>query len=162
VPETTLLNLQPGDVFVHRNIANIVSPTDINSQAVVEYAVVYLKVKHIVLCGHTFCGGAGAALGDSQVGGVLDTWIAPLKQIVKKNKSELQSIKDDKQRAVKLAELNVAAGVENLLSNYVVEEAIRSRGLLVHGCIYDIASGRLRDLKVGNAKTDNSVNSVGQ
>lgn len=162
MPETTVLNLQPGDVFVHRNIANIVSPTDINSQAVIEYAVAHLKVKHIVLCGHTCCGGAGAALGESKVGGVLDTWIAPLKQIAKRNKAELQKIGDDKQRAVRLAELNVTAGVENLLSNYVVEEAIRTRGLLVHGCIYDIASGRLRDLGVGNAQADNGVNSVVQ
>jgi carbonic anhydrase len=162
VPETTVLNLQPGDVFVHRNIANIVSPTDINSQAVIEYAVAHLKVKHIVLCGHTCCGGAGAALGESKVGGVLDTWIAPLKQIAKRNKAELQKIGDDKQRAVRLAELNVTAGVENLLSNYVVEEAIRTRGLLVHGCIYDIALGRLRDLEVGNAQADKGVNSVGQ
>jgi carbonic anhydrase len=162
VPETTVLNLQPGDVFVHRNIANIVSPTDINSQAVIEYAVAHLKVKHIVLCGHTCCGGAGAALGESKVGGVLDTWIAPLKQIAKRNKAELQKIEDDKQRAVRLAELNVMAGVEILLSNYVVEEAIRTRGLSVHGCIYDIASGRLRDLEVGNAQVAKGVNSVGQ
>jgi carbonic anhydrase len=152
VPETTVLNLQPGDVFVHRNIANIISPTDINSEAVIEYAVAHLKVKHVVLCGHTCCGGAGAALGDSKVGGVLDTWIAPLKQIVKKNRAELMKIGDDKQRARKLAELNVAAGVETLLSNYVVDEAVRTRGLQVHGCIFDIASGRLEDLGVGNAR----------
>lgn len=152
VPETTVLNLQPGDVFVHRNIANIISPTDINSEAVIEYAVVHLRVMHIVLCGHTYCGGAGAALGDSTIGGVLDTWIAPLKQIVKRNKTELMKIEDGKQRARKLAEWNVAAGVETLLSNHVVDEAIRTRGLQVHGCIFDIASGRLEDLGVGTVK----------
>ena len=157
MPETTVLGLQPGDVFVHRNIANIVSATDINSQAVIEYAVAHLKVKHIVLCGHTCCGGAGAALGDDKVGGVLDTWLAPLKQIRHKNAAELLKIEDEKKRAVRLAELNVAAGVETLLSNYVVEEAVRTRGLLVHGCIYDIASGRLRDLGVGNSKAANVV-----
>lgn len=151
VPETTLLGLQPGDVFVHRNIANIVSPIDINSSAVVEYAVAHLKVKHIVLCGHTCCGGAGAALGDSKVGGVLDTWLTPLKQLRHKNAAELEAIQDSGKRAIRLAEINVVSGVETLLSNCVVEEAIKERGLQVHGAIYDIASGRLRDLGVGNS-----------
>jgi carbonic anhydrase len=150
VPETTVLGLQPGDVFVHRNIANIVSPTDINSSAVIEYAVAHLKVKHIVLCGHTCCGGAGAALGDSKVGGVLDTWITPLKQLRHKHAAELEEISDSGKKAIRLAELNVASGVETLLDNYVVEEAVRERGLQVHGVIYDIASGRLKDLGVGN------------
>jgi carbonic anhydrase len=150
VPETTLLGLQPGDVFVHRNIANIVSPTDINSSAVIEYAVAHLKVKHIVLCGHTCCGGAGAALGDSKVGGVLDTWITPLKQLRHRHAAELEEISDSGKKAIRLAELNVASGVETLLDNYVVEEAVRERGLQVHGVIYDIASGRLKDLGVGN------------
>jgi carbonic anhydrase len=151
VPETTVLGLQPGDVFVHRNIANIVSPTDINSSAVIEYAVAHLRVKHIVLCGHTCCGGAGAALGDSKVGGVLDTWITPLKQLRHKHKADLEAISDPGKRAIRLAELNVAAGVETLLDNYVVDEAVKERGLQVHGVIYDIASGRLKDLVVENA-----------
>jgi carbonic anhydrase len=151
VPETTLLGLQPGDVFVHRNIANIVSPTDINSSAVIEYAVAHLKVKHVVLCGHTCCGGAGAALGDSKVGGVLDAWLTPLKQLRHKNAAELEAMQDSGKKAIRLAEINVCAGVETLLSNYVVEEAVRERGLQVHGVIYDIASGRLRDLGVGNS-----------
>ncbi len=153
VPETTVLGLQPGDVFVHRNIANIVSPTDINSSAVIEYAVAHLKVKHIVLCGHTSCGGAAAALGESRVGGVLDTWITPLKQLRAKNAAELEAITDAKKKAVRLAEMNVCAGVETLMSNYVVEEAIRERGLQVHGVIYDIACGKVRDLGVGNSKS---------
>lgn len=152
VPETTVLGLQPGDVFVHRNIANIVSPTDINSSAVIEYAVAHLKVKHIVLCGHTSCGGANAALGDSKVGGVLDTWLSPLKKIKREHKAELAAIKDDGARAIRLAELNVAQGVDTLLSNVVVEEAVNERGLLVHGVVFDLSCGKLRDLGVGNAK----------
>ncbi|KUJ21761.1 carbonate dehydratase [Mollisia scopiformis] len=151
VPETTLLGLQPGDVFVHRNIANIISPTDINSNAVIEYAVVHLKVSHIVLCGHTFCGGAGAALGDSRVGGVIDAWITPLRAIRKAHDEELNAIKDSAKRAVRLAELNVEAGVQVLLSNFVVEEAVKDRGLKVHGAVYDIACGKVRDLKCGNS-----------
>jgi len=151
VPETTLLGLQPGDVFVHRNIANIISPTDINSSAVIEYAVAHLKVEHIVLCGHTSCGGAAAALGDSRVGGVLDTWLTPLKAIRKANETELKGITDDGKRGVRLAELNVKMGVSTLMSNYVVEDAIKTRGLKVHGVLYDIGCGKIRDLGVGNS-----------
>jgi carbonic anhydrase len=151
VPETTLLGLQPGDVFVHRNIANIVSPTDVNLMAVVEYAVVHLKVKHIVLCGHTCCGGAGAALTNSRIGGVLDTWLTPLKTVRKQHEAELKDIADDAKRAVRLAELNVANGVQVLLSSIVVEEAVLERGLRVHGVLYDIASGRISELGVGNS-----------
>ncbi|KAJ5042894.1 uncharacterized protein L3040_004285 [Drepanopeziza brunnea f. sp. 'multigermtubi'] len=149
VPETTLLGLQPGDVFVHRNIANIISPTDINSMAVIEYAVVHLKVHHIVLCGHTCCGGAGAALGDARVGGVIDAWITPLRSLRKQNEEELTELGDDGARAVRLAELNVEMGVHNLMSSWFVEEAIRDRGLTVHGVLYDVASGKIRDLEVG-------------
>lgn len=151
MPETTLLGLQPGDVFVHRNIANIISPTDINSSAVIEYAVAHLKVSHIVLCGHTCCGGAAAALGDGRVGGVLDTWLTPLKALRRDHASELGAIEDSGARAIRLAELNVEMGVKNLLTNYVVEEHVRTRGVKVHGVVYDIASGKIRDLGVGSA-----------
>ena len=151
VPETTLLGLQPGDVFVHRNIANVVSPTDISVTAVVEYAVKYVKVSHVVLCGHTGCGGAAAALGDSQVGGVLDAWLTPLKAIKKANLAELDAIKDMGERGVRLAELNVERGVETLMSMFAVDEAIKERGLQVHGVLYDIGCGKIRDLGFGNA-----------
>lgn len=157
VPETTVLGLQPGDVFVHRNIANIVSPTDINSSAVIEYAVAHLKVKHIVLCGHTSCGGAAAALGDSKVGGVLDTWLTPLRRLKREHKAELEAITDAGKRAQRLAELNVAFGCETLMSNVVVEEAIAERGLKLHGVLFDIPSGRLVDLNVGNVKGADAV-----
>ncbi|EOO01782.1 putative carbonic anhydrase protein [Phaeoacremonium minimum UCRPA7] len=150
-PETTILGLQPGDVFVHRNIANIISPTDINTSAVIEYAVAHLKVKHVVLCGHSSCGGAAAALSDSRVGGVLDTWLTPLKAVRYSHSDELNSIRDDKARAIRIAELNVEAGVKVLMANFTVQDAIRDRGLEVHGCLFDIGSGRIRDLGVGNA-----------
>lgn len=136
---------------MHRNIANIVSPTDVNLLAVVEYAVVHLKVKHIVLCGHTCCGGAGAALSDARIGGVLDTWLTPLKSVRKQNEQELKGIQDEAKRAVRLAELNVEWGVHTLLSSIVVEEAVNERDLKVHGVLYDIACGKIKDLGVGNA-----------
>ncbi|KAF4781273.1 carbonic anhydrase [Colletotrichum scovillei] len=149
VPETTILGLQPGDVFVHRNIANIVAPTDINTSAVIEYAVAHLKVKHVVLCGHSACGGAKAALGDSRVGGVLDTWLTPLKTVRAQNAKELDAIKNDDHKAVRIAEMNVETGVNVLMANFTVQEAIKERGMTVHGCIFDIASGRIRDLGFG-------------
>jgi carbonic anhydrase len=106
----------------------------------------------VVLCGHTSCGGAAAALSDSRVGGVLDTWLTPLKSIKRQHKAELEAIPDAGKKAIKLAELNVEKGVETILSNVVVEEAIKERGLRVHGVLFDIASGRLRDLGLGNGK----------
>ncbi|KAK3316391.1 carbonic anhydrase [Apodospora peruviana] len=148
-PETVILGLQPGDVFVHRNIANIISPTDINTSAVIEYAVVHLKVKHVVLCGHTSCGGAAAALSDTRVGGVLDTWLTPLKAVRFAHQEELDAIKDDKARAVRIAELNVEAGVKVLMANFAIQDAIRERGLEVHGCLFDIGCGRIKDLGFG-------------
>ena len=151
-PETTILGLQPGDVFVHRNIANIISPTDINTSAVIEFAVVHLKVKHVVLCGHTSCGGAAAALSDSRIGGVLDTWLTPLKAVRFEHADELAAIRDDKARAIRVAELNVQAGVKVLMANSAIREAIQDRGLQVHGCLFDLASGRVRDLGYGTGK----------
>lgn len=105
-----------------------------------------------MLCGHTACGGAAAALSDSRVGGVLDTWLTPLKAVRYANQEVLSAIKDDKERGVKIAELNVEAGVKVLLANFTIQEAIRDRGLQVHGCIFDLESGRIRDLGIGNAK----------
>ncbi|KAI0174551.1 carbonate dehydratase [Pestalotiopsis sp. NC0098] len=152
-PETTILGLQPGDVFVHRNIANIISPTDINTAAVIEYAVAFLQVKHVVLCGHTACGGAAAALGDARLGGVLDYWLTPLKAVRHANAQELGAIRDDKDRAVRIAELNVEQGVKVLMANATIVEHVRDRGLQVHGCIFDIASGRIKDLGHGTVKS---------
>lgn len=150
VPETTLLGLQPGDVFVHRNIANIISPTDLSYNSVLEYAVVHLKVQHVVLCGHTTCGGCAAALGDNRVGGVLDAWLTPLRALKRENESVLKGCKGEGERATRLAEINVRRGISNILGNHVIEDAIAERGLKVHGVIYDIASGKLRDLGCGN------------
>lgn len=151
-PETTILGMQPGDVFVHRNIANIISPTDINTSAVIEFAVIYLKVKHVVLCGHTGCGGAAAALSNQRVGGVLDTWITPLKAVRSANREELDAIRDDKARAIRIAELNVQKGIETLMANVTIQEAIQERGLDVHGVLFDIGTGRIKDLGFGTRK----------
>lgn len=137
---------------MHRNIANIISPTDINTAAVIEYSVAVLKVKHVVLCGHTCCGGAAAALGDGRVGGVLDTWLTPLKAIRNIHREELESIQEEKDRAIRIAELNVQYGVKVLMANITIQEAIKERGLELHGCIFDLTTGRLKDLGCGTSK----------
>ncbi|OKL59825.1 hypothetical protein UA08_04721 [Talaromyces atroroseus] len=146
-PETSLLGLNPGDVFVHRNIANIVHEADLSSSCVIDFAVGVLKVNHIVLCGHTACGGVNAALGNSKLG-ILDTWLLPLRKLRQENLEALQAL-EPAHAIVKLAELNVLDGISKLKEKGVVIDAIEQRGLKVHGVIYDVASGLLRDVGGG-------------
>ncbi|KAJ5482732.1 Carbonic anhydrase [Penicillium diatomitis] len=142
--ETSMLGLLPGDVFVHRNIANILHPGDLSSGAVIEFAVKHLKVKHVVVCGHTSCGGVAAAMGSKQLG-ILDPWLLPLRQVRERNLATLESLPVD-QAAEKLVELNVRESLNIVTQKSVVLEAIQERGLQVHGLIYDVASGVLREL----------------
>lgn len=139
-----MLGLQPGDVFVHRNIANILHPGDLSSAAVIEFAVHHLRVQHVVLCGHTSCGGVAAALGNKQLG-VLDPWLLPLRQVRERNLDLLQSLPAD-EAAQKLVELNVREGLTVIKQKSVVLTAMQERGLQVHGLIYDVGSGVLSEL----------------
>lgn len=145
-PETTILDMEPGEVFVHRNIANVVHPTDLSVNAVIDYAVVHLKVKHVVLCGHTSCGGVAAALGNKKLG-LIDNWLLPLRTLRKDNLKMLESL-PPQEAALKLVELNVQAGVKTLKENYTVLDAMSGRGLQVHGLIYDIAKGELNEVEI--------------
>jgi len=145
-PETTILGANPGDVFVHRNIANIIHHTDLSSAAVIEFAVKYLKVKHVVLCGHTFCGGVAAALGNKKLG-VIDPWLMPLRQLREENHEVLETL-DPKEAGLKLVELNVLQGVRVLKENPTIIEAMQDHGLEVHGLVYDIATGVLQELEI--------------
>ncbi|KAF2753960.1 carbonic anhydrase [Pseudovirgaria hyperparasitica] len=146
VPETTICGSEPGDIFVHRNIANCLHENDVNSASVIEYSVAFLKVKKIMLCGHTKCGGAVASLGDDDLGDTLNTWLTPIREIRRKHQAELDKIENPDDRAVRLAELNVHRGIEVLLANPTVQTAMKERGLTVHGAIYDIAEAELRVL----------------
>lgn len=143
-PETSLLGLQPGDVFVHRNIANILHAGDLSSGAVIEYAVQHLRVKHVVVCGHTSCGGVAAAMGDKQLG-ILDPWLLPLRQVRERNLALLQSL-SPAEASLKLIELNVRESLNVVRQKNVVLNAIQERGLQLHGLIYDVGSGLLREL----------------
>lgn len=145
-PETTILGLQPGDLFVHRNIANILTPTDLNSLSVIQYAVEYLRVKHIIVCGHTSCGGIAAALGNKKLG-LIDTWLMPLRKLRRDNLDLLGSL-DDKEQSLKMVELNVRSSVNVLEENPVVLDAMTERGLRVHGLIYDVGTGELKELDI--------------
>ncbi|KAJ5544976.1 hypothetical protein N7535_006637 [Penicillium sp. DV-2018c] len=143
-PETTFLGLNPGDVFVHRNIANVLHPGDLSSSAVIEYAVQYLRVQHVVVCGHTACGGVAAAMGNKNLG-ILDPWLLPLRQLRARNLELLQSLSPE-DAAMKLAELNVREGLNIVKQKSVVLTAIQERGLELHGLIYDVGSGVLSEL----------------
>ncbi|KAL8710736.1 MAG: hypothetical protein Q9220_004754 [cf. Caloplaca sp. 1 TL-2023] len=154
-PETTLMDAQPGDIFVHRNIANILTPHDMSSNAVIYFAVNALKVSHVVVCGHTSCGGAAAALGPNKIGGVMDAWLMPLREL----RSGLQASgkfegKDDKEKSLILVEANVRRGVDVVRQNAEVVKAMEDRGLTVHGVVYDVATGKLSELDTGEGEED--------
>lgn len=146
IPETTVCDLKPGDLFVHRNIANVIIPEDLNSASVIEYAVSFLKVKRIMVCGHTKCGGANAAMGDDDLGTVLNNWLHPVRELRRKHQSHLDDISCSEAKANRLAELNVYSSLETLKKNPTVVKAMAERGLTLHGVIYDIPAGELRVL----------------
>lgn len=117
--------------------------------SVIEFAVRYVKVQHIILCGHTNCAGCHGTLASRELGGVLDTWLTGLRAVRDANEAELYAIADDAVRATRLAELNVEAGTRTILANKAVQEAIKERGLQVHGTIYHVGTGVLQDLEFG-------------
>jgi len=142
-----LMGLGPGDVFVHRNIANMVTGTDLNVMSVVEYAVVHLKVEHIVVCGHYACGGVKAAM-QSQDMGILNPWLRNIRDVYRIHRDELNAITSEDEKYDKLVEINVQEQCINLIKTAAVQKAIRERGLKVHGWVFDIHSGKLIDLKI--------------
>jgi carbonic anhydrase len=153
VPANEIVGLAPGELFVHRNVANVVSPGDTNCVAVVQYAVEVLSVRHIIVCGHYGCGGVEAALGGS-LSGAIDRWLQHVRDVRSANASELDRLADTAARWRRLCELNVAAQVRSVSQIPAVREAwFRRRELAIHGWIYDLHDGLLRDLKVSIAGT---------
>jgi carbonic anhydrase len=148
VPANVITGLPPGEVFVHRNVANVVVPGDPNCTAVLQYAVEALHVRHVIVCGHYGCGGVEAALG-AMLHGPVERWISPIRTVAAAHASELAAIPDVVARGRRLAELNVAAQVESVTRVAAVREAWqRGQELAVHGWIYDVHDGLLRDLGV--------------
>lgn len=142
-----LMGVGPGDAFVHRNIANMVPNTDLNSMSVIEYAVSHLKVKHVVVCGHYFCGGVKAAMESTDLG-ILNPWLRNIRDVYRTHKKELNAISDEEARYKRLVELNVQEQCINIIKTAPVQKANNERDIFVHGWVFDIHSGNLIDLKI--------------
>ncbi len=148
VPSNQIVGMLPGEIFVHRNIANVVIHTDLNCLSVIQYAVEVLKVKHIIVCGHYGCGGVKAAL-EKQSFGLIDTWLRHIKDVYRLHEKGLDAITDDNERLNRLCELNVIEQVANVCHTSIVQKAWKAgQSLSVHGWIYSIEDGILKDLNV--------------
>lgn len=154
VPSNEITSTHSGEIFVHRNIANLVVHTDTNILSVLEYAVKYLEVKHIIVCGHYGCGGIKAAMTNTYHGFV-DNWLRNVKDVYYKNEEELAAITDEDDRSNRLSELNVIEQVRNLAKTTIVQEAWSKRELHLHGWVYGLKDGLIKDLSViHNSKED--------
>ena len=148
VPANEIMGLDPGDVFVHRNVANLVVGTDINAQSVIEYAVGHLDVKHVIVCGHYGCGGVAAAMQPADLG-LLNGWLREIRDVYRLHQEELEAIEDTDARYRRLVELNVREQCVNVIKTAVVLKKYAHTGHpVVHGWVYDVANGLLRDLEV--------------
>ena len=142
-----LMGAKPGEVFVHRNIANMVANSDLSAMSVINYAVNHLEVKHIVVCGHYFCGGVRAAMQSADLG-ILNPWLRNIRDVYRLHRAELDAIKEEEQRYNRLVELNVQEQCVNVIKTSDVQKAFKSRNLIVHGWVFDIKTGKLIDLKI--------------
>ncbi|MDI9309595.1 MAG: carbonate dehydratase [Limnohabitans sp.] len=154
VPANEITGTKAGEVFVHRNIANMVVHTDMNMLSVLDYAVNVLKVQHIIVCGHYGCGGVKAAMGNSSFG-VIDNWIRHIKDIYRFNKEKLDCINDEPERFNRFVELNVKEQVLNLAKTSIVQTAWKNgQDLSLHGWVYGLNSGYVTDLEVNFSKNE--------
>ncbi|GAA4796291.1 carbonate dehydratase [Olivibacter ginsenosidimutans] len=148
VPANQITNTRPGDVFVHRNIANMCIHSDMNMLSVLDYAVNVLKVKHVIVAGHYGCGGVAAALSQKQFG-LIDNWLCHIKDVYRLYRDELDAIEDETAKVNRLVELNVAEQVFNLCKTTIVQNAWKERDdLAIHGMVIELASGKLVDLNL--------------
>lgn len=154
VPANVITGTDPGEMFVHRNIANMVVHSDMNMLSVLSYAVEVLKVKHIIVCGHYGCGGVLAAMGNKQFG-LIDNWLRHIKDVYKMHHTELDKISDLTERGRRFVELNVIEQVHDLCKTSIVQNAWSNNQVLhVHGWVYDLNDGYIRDLNVTFSKND--------
>ena len=161
VPANEIIGAEPGEVFVHRNIANMVVHTDMNMLSVLDYAVNVLKVKHVIVCGHYGCGGVKAAMGKQSVG-LIDNWIRHIKDVYRLHKEELDAISDEDQRFDTFVELNVKEQVFDLAKTSIIQNAWKSsQEISVHGWVYGVGSGIIKDLEV-NVSNDQQLDEVYQ
>jgi len=142
-----LMGAQPGEVFVHRNIGNMVPNTDMSAMSVISYAVSTLKVQHVVVCGHYYCNGVKAAMQSADLG-ILNPWLRNIRDVYRLHKAELDTVTDEEEKYKRLVELNVQEQCVNVIKTPDVQKAIKERQLTVHGWVFDVHSGALIDLKI--------------
>ena len=148
VPANQITGTLPGEIFVHRNIANMVVHTDMNMLSVLDYAVNFLKVKHVIVCGHYGCGGVQAAMQNKSLG-LINKWIRNIKEVYKQNYTELNKIQDEQKRFDRLVELIVKAQVYDLAKTSIIQQSWKDdTGLEIHGWVYGLKDGIIKDLKV--------------
>ena len=148
VPANQIVGIDPGELFVHRNVANLAPPQDANYLSVLQFAVDVLQVKHIIVVGHYGCGGVAAAV-DGKRRGLVDHWLHPIREIFQANRDELDAISDERARLDRLCELNVVRQVHNVASDVFLQDAwARGQSLAVHGWVYSLANGLVKDLDV--------------
>ena len=148
VPANEIVDLDPGELFVHRNVANLAPPQDANYLSVLQFAVDVIKVKHIMVVGHYGCGGVAAAV-DGQRRGLVDHWLHPIREVHREHRCELDALPDERARLDRLCELNVRRQVFNVASDVFVQDAwARGQTISVHGWVYSISSGLVNDLGV--------------
>ena len=148
VPSNQIVGMLPGEIFVHRNIANIVVPSDLNCLSVIQYAVEVLKIKHIIVCGHYGCGGIKAAM-ENKEHGLIDNWLKHIKDVYRTHRAEVDTLQDETEKLNAMCELNVVEQVANVCNTTIVRNAWKSgQELSVHGWIYSIENGILQDLNV--------------
>ncbi len=148
VPANEIIGAEPGEVFVHRNIANMVLHTDMSMLSVLDYAVNVLKVKHVIVCGHYGCGGVKAAMGNQHIG-LIDNWIRHIKDVYRFHAKELNEIQDEKERFDRFVELNVFEQVQDLAKTSIIQEAwMKGQEVAIHGWVYGVNNGVIKDLKL--------------
>jgi carbonic anhydrase len=160
VPANEIVGLPPGELFVHRNIANLVNHTDMNCLSVLQYAVDILKVRHVIVCGHYGCGGIQAAM-ENRPHGLVDNWLGHIRDIRQRHGQVIEAIATEPERLHRLCELNVAEQVINVANTTIVKDGwTRGQQIVIHGWIYDIADGLLRDLDVSIASADDAARTI--
>lgn len=154
VPANQITNTNPGEIFVHRNIANMVIHTDMNMLSVLDYAVNVLKVKHVIVTGHYGCGGVIAAMGHKQFG-LIDNWLRHIKDVYRLHAAELDAIENETERVNRLVEFNVIENVNNLCKTSIVQNAWKNnQDLSVHGWVYSLSTGYIKDLKISRSSDE--------
>jgi carbonic anhydrase len=160
VPANQIMGLAPGDVFVHRNVANLVNNVDLNVMSVISYAVQQLEVKHIMVCGHYGCGGVQAAMQPKDLG-ILNPWLRNIRDVYRFHKAELNAIQDLDRRYERLVELNVIEQSINIIKTAAVQKSYLNRGYpIVHSWVFDLRTGLIKDLKLDFVKTLRNIQEI--